>query len=79
MDKHEIAAVLHFMKLARHGKHPGSSSGEKSAFKLARLAENISGLMQDLDGGNQDAFLNLLRGLAWPDGREILLKTVRGI
>jgi hypothetical protein len=79
MQPSEITQVLKFLSLARSGARRSGSSGEQAAFKLVRAAENISSLMQDMDMENQEAFCNLLKGLAWPDSRDILLKTVRAI
>lgn len=66
--------LLSFLALARQGKHPAASGGEHACYALARLSVQVSALMQDIDASNQEAFLLLLRGLAWPDSRESLLK-----
>jgi hypothetical protein len=76
MNDQEIEGIKDFIKLARQGKRTSGSSGERAAFRLANAAEVVSSSMQDLDGEKQEAFLNLLRGLAWPDTRDMLLKAL---
>lgn len=74
MTPDQETALLSFLALARLGKSTAASDGERSAHVLCRLAPQVSSLMQDLDEENRESFLNLLRGLAWPESRQALLK-----
>ena len=74
MEEYQIEQLMDFLRCSHVGRHPGASSGEKSAYKLAKQAAQISGLLQDLDGEKKEGFLRLLEALAWPDTREGFLR-----
>jgi hypothetical protein len=74
MDKEQIEQLQSFLSTARG--HHGASSGEQAAFKLVKMASEISHLMMSLDQDRQEGFLQLLRGLAWPNTREMLLEQI---
>ena len=75
MTTTEIDSLKSFLSCAKRGG-PGCSSGERAAYQLAKQAEKISDTMQSLDADKQEGFLQLLRGLAWPDTRDMLLRSL---
>jgi hypothetical protein len=73
MTTSEINQIQSFLRLAHRGRSPGSSTGERAAYKLARQAEAITELMQDIDIDKQEGFARLLVMLSWPDNRDMLV------
>lgn len=60
------AAINHFLRTARAGRHRAASSGERTAHRLAALLHDIGDDVALLDGATLEGFLALARAAAGP-------------
>lgn len=60
------AAINHFLRAARAGRHRAASSGERTAHRLAAALHDIGDDVALLDGATLEGFLALARAAAGP-------------
>jgi len=73
-DTDALAGVSHFLALARAGRSPRASTGERMAARLRTVfLASLSADMQDIDSEARLGFCNLLLAATDPDTRPLIL------
>lgn len=78
---HPLRDMEHFIKLARKGKFPGASGGEKRCNKLARMCkpgrtmDNVKGL----DSSALNGFTTIIRLIAGCNHDDHIIEMTKGL